>query len=94
MGINVAIWAIDYYSVKRQDSFYYYNNYPIATTIDITIYTSVTQMFGSDDPNDSLGTTMALIYGWLLWKTPLAVYALHLTSQQESKGMRIGTWIA
>ena len=51
-------------------------------------------MFGSLDPEDTLGTAMALVYSWVLWKGSLMIYALHLTAQQESKGVRLGSWIA
>ena len=80
MGLNLGIWALDTYVIKRQYSYYYYNSMTFSESIDTTSYTSGTQMFSPDDPNDTLGVTMGLIYGWVLWKLPLVVYLFHLTS--------------
>ena len=94
IGINVGIWAVDYYSVKRQYSYYYYNNTTVSAYIDSTTYIDSTQMFTNSDPNDTVGVVVALVYGWVLWKGPLSVYALHLSREQESIGLRFGSWVA
>ena len=80
LGINIGIWAIDTYAIKRQYSYYYYNTITFAATIDNALYASASAMFSPDDPNDTLGVVMGIIYGWVLWKAPLAIYMLHLTA--------------
>ena len=80
VGINIGAWAVDYYAVKRQYSYYYYNPMTFATTIDATQYTNAATMFSPDDPTDTISIVMALAYSWILWKVPLVVYALHLTA--------------
>ena len=72
--MNIGVWAIDNYVVKKQYSYYYYNYTPFSTSIDSVAYTSVQGMFGGDDPNDTLGVVMSLVYGWVLWKLALVVY--------------------
>lgn len=87
------MWAINYYAVGRQNSTYYKNSYTVSPYIDTVSYASSTSMFTSD-PTDTLGTAMGLLYGWVLWKAPLVIWVLHLTHNQPSKGLRIGSWAA
>lgn len=78
MVINIGIWAIDTYAIKRQYSYYYYNSMTFAASIDTTAYTSGAAMFSPDDPTDTLSIAMGIIYGWVLWKASLLIYVLHL----------------
>ena len=94
MGINIGIWAIDTYATKRQYSYYYYNSMTFAASIDTTQYSSGSGMFSPDDYSDALGVAMGILFGWILWKASLLFYVLHLTAEQPSKGLRIGTWVA
>ena len=94
IAINVGIWALDYYSIKRQYSYYYYNTTTAYPYIDTNTYTDSTSIFTTTDPNDTVGVVVGIAYSWILWKGPITVYALHLSSMHESKGLRFGTWIA
>ena len=80
LGINIGAWAVDYYGVKRQYSYYYHNSMAYAASIDSTVYTDSTTMFSPDDPKDTISIVMSLAYSWVLWKVPLVLYSLHLTA--------------
>ena len=94
IGVNIGVWAVDYYAVKRQYSYYYYNYTTFSPYIDTVVYANSNLMFTPEDPFDTVGVVVAIVYSWVLWKGPLAVFVLHLSSHQESKGLRFGTWAA
>lgn len=92
MGLYVGAWAIDYYEVGKQASTYYHNSYSVSPYINITPYSSSTDIFTTTQHNDAVGIVMALVYGWFLWKGPLMVFSLHLIQHQENKTLRYATW--
>jgi len=92
LAIFIAVWAIDYFAVGRQYSYYYYNLTTVSSYVDTTTYSDSRTIFGTADPTDTLAIAMSLIYSWLLWKGPLCIYILHLTAEQSSKGLRIGSF--
>ena len=94
LGVFVGVWAIDYFAVGRQYSYYYSNSTTMSAAIDSSTYTDSTVIFSPNDPTDTLSVAMGLLYSWLLWKGPLCVYVLQLTSNQMSKGVRIGSFVA
>lgn len=99
MGINVGMWAIDYFAVGAQASYFYSNAFKVSTYLDIasvvSTYTDSTQMFNnsSNGPGSPLGVAMSLIYSWVLWKFPLIVFTYKLVSKEESVKLRVGTWL-
>ncbi len=78
VGINIGIWAIDYNAVNRQASIYYYNTFTVSSYVDTVTYANSVSMFPTSNPFDTLGTAMALVYSWVLWKGPILIYVLHL----------------
>lgn len=97
VGINVAIWAIDYYAVSVQASYFYNNAMTVSSYTDITsamaTYTDSTKMFGSstNSSGSPIAVAMSLIYSWILWKISLIVFSWHSVSREEASGLRIGT---
>jgi hypothetical protein len=94
LGVYIGVWAVDYFAIKRQYSYYYSNFVTVSTYVDAVLYSDSRAMFGTNDPTDTLAIAMSLIYSWALWKLPLCLYALHLTAEQPSKAIRIGTIVA
>ena len=88
----IGVWAVDYFAVGRQYSYYYYNSVIVSSAVDTAAHASSQTMFGTADFTDTLSIAMGLLYSWLLWKGPLCGFVLHLTAEQTSKGMRIGTF--
>lgn len=85
MGINIGLWAIDYFAVGTQASYYYSNAFSISPFTDTMYasYTDSTGMFNNfiNGPNSAVGVAMSLIYSWLLWKLSLMVFAYHVVSR-------------
>jgi len=85
MGINIGMWAIDYYSVGTQASYYYSNSFKVSSYTDATAiaYTDSTTMFNnfSNGPNSAVGVAMSLIYSWVLWKFALIAFTYHTISK-------------
>ncbi len=81
-GIYIGVWAIDYFAVKRQASYFYKNPTTFSPAIDSTTHLSLTSLFGGVDPFDTLGVAISLVYSWVLWKGPLLVYCFHLIELQ------------
>lgn len=93
VGINLGIWAIDYYAVGTQASYYYNSNFKVSSYTDATIYSDSTQMFttSTNSPGSPVGVAMSLIYTWILWKFALIAFAYQVISREEKNGLRIGT---
>lgn len=85
MAINIGMWAIDYYAVGTQASYYYSNSFTVSAYTDTIspFYTDSTAMFNTlaKGPNSAVGVAMSLIYSWLLWKLSLMVFAYHVVSR-------------
>lgn len=81
-AIYIGVWAIDYFAVQRQASYYYKSSSRVSTSTDNTGIIDSTFLFTTSNPFDSLGVAMSLIYSWMLWKGPLIVYAYHLIEKQ------------
>jgi len=84
MALNIGVWAIDYFVVQIQASYYYSKDAKISTYIDAaTTPASVSAMFSSSSNgiNSALSVSMSLVYSWLLWKLPLIVFSYHLVSK-------------
>ena len=83
MGINIAMWAIDYYAVGTQASYYYSNAVRVSSFTDAVAYVDSTSMFTnfSNGPNSAAGVAMSLIYSWVLWKSALIVFTYHIVSR-------------
>lgn len=79
LAIYIGVWAIDYFAIQRQASYYYKNSIYVSDNTDNTGIIDSTLLFTTSDPFDTLGVVMALVYSWVLWKGPLVVYALHLS---------------
>lgn len=94
MLFNLAAWGVTYYVVYRQYSYYYFNQTLVSTYVDSVSYGDSRTIFGTSDPTDTLAITMGLVYSWLLWKLPFVAYAVQLTGEQPSKGLRIGSCLA
>ena len=77
-AIYIGVWAIDYFAIQRQASYYYKNPSYVSGNTDNTGIINSTLLFTTRDPFDTLGIAMALVYSWVLWKLPLVVYAFHL----------------
>lgn len=99
VGINIGMWAIDYFAVGVQASFFYNNTVPVSSYIDIAsvyaTYTDSTKIFSTSatSPGAPVAVAMSLIYSWVLWKFPLIVFTYKLISREESAKLRIGTWV-
>lgn len=93
-GIYVVVWAIAYKASGHQASTYYHNSYAVNPYIDNTSYSTSSFMFLNIDIKDAEGVGLSVLYAWLLWKFPLVLWVLHLTHNQESKGLRFASWIA
>ena len=91
--VNVGVWAVDYFATHVQHSYYYEERFTVSANVDNNSYTDSTQMF-TESTSSVKAVAMALIFSWLLWKTAVMVYAYHVISNSESKGLRIGTFIA
>lgn len=77
-GIYIGVWAVDYFAIQRQASYYYKSAKTVSSATDGTPYGDSTLMFTTSDPFDTLGIAVSLIYSWVLWKLPLVVYCYHL----------------
>jgi hypothetical protein len=83
MALNIGVWAIDYFAVQIQASYYYSKNATISSFIDTAAQTSVANLFSSNTNgiSSALSVSMSLIYSWILWKLPLIVFSYHLVSK-------------
>lgn len=90
-GVYVGIWAISTLLVTSQTSYYYTTEYPLSpyievnsqppTTCDSTVYRTIESSLGfftSAQLTDAKTIALSLIYSWLMWKLPLAVFMLHI----------------
>ena len=88
-GIYVGIWAISKYAVTVQASYYYSVSHKISSYIEVdpnnpacdqNIDTTVvsTSLYSSSDIKTAQAVALSLIFSWLMWKLPLAMFMLHL----------------
>jgi len=92
-GVYIGVWAVDYFAIQRQASYYYKNAFTASSTIDVVSYSDSTQIFSTTNAFDTLGITVSLAYSWVLWKAPLVIYSYHLIEQQESKVLKFVCFI-
>ena len=87
------MWAIDYFAVGIQASYYYTNAFRVSSYTDTATYTDSTQMFtnNSNALNSPVAVAMSLVYSWILWKLALIVFTFQVVSREEGNGLRIGT---
>lgn len=87
------MWAIDYFAVGVQASYYYTNAFRVSSYTDTATYTDSTQMFttSSKAVNSPVAIAMSLVYSWILWKLALIVFTYQVVSREEGSGLRIGT---
>lgn len=83
MALNIGVWAIDYFAVQIQASYYYSKDAKISTFVDTSPPATVSAMFSgsSNGFNSVISVSMSLVYSWLLWKLPLIVFSYHLVSK-------------
>jgi hypothetical protein len=87
-GIYVGIWAITKYAANVQSSYYYHVDHYISpyisnntnngcnSTLNGTIMSS--SIHTSGELIDPKAIALGLIYSWLMWKLPMALFMLHL----------------
>jgi hypothetical protein len=92
-AVYLAVWAIDYFAVGVQASYFYNNAMTVSSYTNSVAYADSTQMFTTNvnGPGSPVGVAMSLIYSWILWKAALIVFAYQSVSKEESQGLRIGT---
>jgi hypothetical protein len=87
-GIYVGIWAITKYATSVQASYYYNVEHTISPYIsnntnngcNSTLDSAVKSisLYTAEQLNDTKAIALGLIYSWLMWKLPMAVFMLHL----------------
>ena len=105
-GVYVGIWAISTLLVTSQTSYYYTTEYPLSpyievnsqspTTCDSTVYRTIESSLGfftSAQLKDAKTIALSLIFSWLMWKLPLAVFMLHIIYDTvNSRIVKYVTW--
>lgn len=105
-GVYVGIWAISTMLVTSQTSYYYTTEYPLSpyievnsqspTTCDSTVYRTIESSLGfftSAQLKDAKTIALSLIFSWLMWKLPLAVFMLHIIYDTvNSRIVKYVTW--
>lgn len=105
-GVYVGIWAISTLLVTSQISYYYTTEYPLSpyievnsqspTTCDSTVYRTIESSLGfftSAQLKDAKTIALSLIFSWLMWKLPLAVFMLHIIYDTvNSRIVKYVTW--
>ena len=77
LGINIAMWAIDYFAVNVQASYYYSNAKTVSSYTDTVAYADSSFLFtnSTNGIGSAVAVAMSLIYSWVLWKASLVVFA-------------------
>lgn len=87
-GVYVGIWAISKFAVKDQAS-YYYSTAPVyispyievdqtASECDQAVVTSTSTFYSNGENTTAQAVALALVFSWIMWKLPLAMFQLHL----------------